>query len=672
MRQAQTIRRLAAVWLLLALGSGCGGTDSDEPPVVELDAPLLIQPAADATVLDSAAVVFRWRSVAEADSYRLRIGRDSALQVLDTVLLDVDTSLTVPLLPAVHWWSVQALAGDFSGPWSESRSLVVESVPTEVGVPSLTAPPNGLDQATAEALCFRWTIASTGAPSEFQLSTDAQFQLQDTSLTVAGGALCLELPLGLHFWRVRHVPRVGEPGSWSESRYLLIQAPATPSLLEPHSGTVVEGGVLDLSWSDVEEAASYQVELGRRPDFLSGDNLLHTCPTTTLQLAVDEALAGSWFWRVRGRNSNGVAGYWSTPRLVHVGEATILPKVQVDSPDLQLYGVVIDTLHSFSILELRLSARPAPEDGSTIDQLCWALDDTTHWTCSEAAAQSIRFTPEILSAGMHRLFVRATSTTGVSSMLVFPECLASEGAAVPIWSVRGLEGGLLVVDDNPSSSPNDEQWMRDALQQAGHAPGSFTYWPLDDEWLPGAETLLQILDSFHTVLWWSERQTQLEALCEVLEAYYTGGGHMLISSGDIGAVDNNGQPYLFPGLCLPIAEATNARSRILPAEDHPVLPVDSHSTDYPVLHLLQPTSMQGPGAGSLRFGILPGEDAEVLYYVPADPDNPVAYPLANVGLRQVDPGDSQHARLIYLSFSFHHIDLLSEFLDAALEDMGTP
>jgi hypothetical protein len=88
-------------------------------------------------------------------------------------------------------------------------------------------------------------------------------------------------------------------------------APSAPALVAPSSGATVTLPVT-LDWSDVTAAASYQVQVDDSSTFSSP--LVVDQSTTASQLTVSSLAARQHWWRVRGINSAGTAGAWSSVR----------------------------------------------------------------------------------------------------------------------------------------------------------------------------------------------------------------------------------------------------------------------------------------------------------------------------------------------------------------------
>src|SRR5262249_7721316 len=106
-------------------------------------------------------------------------------------------------------------------------------------------------------------------------------------------------------------------GSASQSASLTVTAggqpptPGTPSLLSPANGAQ-PAQPITLDWSDAANAASYEIQIDDNNNFTAP--LVRSLTSTASQTTVTGLPTVQLFWRVRGRNSAGVAGNWSAVR----------------------------------------------------------------------------------------------------------------------------------------------------------------------------------------------------------------------------------------------------------------------------------------------------------------------------------------------------------------------
>jgi predicted phage tail protein len=90
-----------------------------------------------------------------------------------------------------------------------------------------------------------------------------------------------------------------------------LAAPAAPSLVSPASGSTVSLPIA-LDWTDVSAAATYQLQIDDSSGFSAPRVVDQT--VTSSQFTVSSLATQQHWWRVRGINSTGTAGAWSSVR----------------------------------------------------------------------------------------------------------------------------------------------------------------------------------------------------------------------------------------------------------------------------------------------------------------------------------------------------------------------
>jgi hypothetical protein len=102
--------------------------------------------------------------------------------------------------------------------------------------------------------------------------------------------------------------------------------PVAPTLLAPANGATVSLP-LTLDWNDVTNAASYQIQVDDSSSFSSPFTINTT--TTASQHTTSSLSSRQYWWRVRGRNSAGTAGSWSSTRSFTVQTSTTAPALSL-------------------------------------------------------------------------------------------------------------------------------------------------------------------------------------------------------------------------------------------------------------------------------------------------------------------------------------------------------
>jgi hypothetical protein len=128
-----------------------------------------------------------------------------------------------------------------------------------------------------------------------------------------------------YYWRVRGRNAMGT-GPWSEIRSFTtpVGIPTAPTLLTPAAfATGVPANSPTLSWSAVQGAASYRVQVSLAPDFTT----LVSNDTTTATSRTLGNLVGfaDYYWRVNAKNSGGTSAYATTRRFTTGEPVALLP-----------------------------------------------------------------------------------------------------------------------------------------------------------------------------------------------------------------------------------------------------------------------------------------------------------------------------------------------------------
>ncbi|HEY1205179.1 MAG: TlpA disulfide reductase family protein [Bryobacteraceae bacterium] len=92
---------------------------------------------------------------------------------------------------------------------------------------------------------------------------------------------------------------------------------AAPVPVAPSYGAAVAGNASnEFSWSSVEGAASYTIEVAGSSQFDTPAAISRTVPMPGV--TIDPLAKGTFWWRVRANDVKGSPGNWSTPRLLRV------------------------------------------------------------------------------------------------------------------------------------------------------------------------------------------------------------------------------------------------------------------------------------------------------------------------------------------------------------------
>jgi M6 family metalloprotease-like protein len=261
--------------------------------------------------------------------------------VIDTAGSNYDTVLAVFLgsepFGISNWCNDDLVAGQQTTSRIQFLTQVGQTYLIQVGSYSDNVAPNALMQLNLSFLplppsppqmvpvngalssvlrpTLNWAAVSGATGYEIQIDTESSFTNAPTFRTTATRfAAPMDLIFPSYYWRVRTL-RNTEVGDFSLPNLLNI-APNPPPA--PIRG-VVTIAAPNLRWASVTYATMYEVQVSRVPTFTS---LIYgfsniTEPTFALPALQD----GLYYWRVRGRYTNGTWGPWSViePLVVNVG-----------------------------------------------------------------------------------------------------------------------------------------------------------------------------------------------------------------------------------------------------------------------------------------------------------------------------------------------------------------
>ncbi len=186
------------------------------------------------------------------------------------------------------------------------------------------------------------------------------------------------LPSGTLYWRVKATAS-GTESPWASASFTR-NAMAAPAPLSPADNATLPQpqSPPQLTWSAVNGATSYEVEVGLDPGFVGAES--YTTKTTSISAARPHS-PNEWFWRVRGVLSGGQATNWSAQRSYTVGG---LAQPTVVSPANSPQSVVNDVVLEWSSVpgaeeyEFRIST-----DRNFNDDVITGKTAATRWSPEE-------------------------------------------------------------------------------------------------------------------------------------------------------------------------------------------------------------------------------------------------------------------------------------------------
>jgi hypothetical protein len=198
----------------------------------------------------------------------------------------------------------------------------ISAPPAVPGAPAATGPPSGASVTEPVALSWQPPAGTPGVSYQWQVSTRPGFAApvltattspKVTSTTLSG------LAAGTYYWRVQSVSFPPEPyfplfGNWSPTRSVTITGeapgtPGTPALTAPATGSEFHPEeTFPLTWTTVQGAVSYRLQMANRPTFAPGTLLVDVPESGTEAHAPLFGFQTPLYVRVFGVAANGTLG----------------------------------------------------------------------------------------------------------------------------------------------------------------------------------------------------------------------------------------------------------------------------------------------------------------------------------------------------------------------------
>ncbi|MEM1127032.1 MAG: T9SS type A sorting domain-containing protein [Bacteroidota bacterium] len=292
-------------------------------------------------------VTLEWSEVSGATGYAVVIGTASDPFAGGSLIITGSTELTQSLeLGTTYYWAVRAQLSSGTGAYSSVFSFTTVSTlfPPD-DAPELVAPLDGADEVETDVQ-FKWMAVSNAVGYDLQISDDPDFPSASTRQEVTRelNKLVDSLPSGTQlYWRVRGRNAAGG-GPWSTASFTTrLEAPtASPALLTPSADASVSVPVT-LTWSAVDQAATYQLQVSAGSSFPDNGNTttFSDLTDTTFVLSSFPADVFSYYWRVRAVNSAG-SGPDSEARRFFVVFPTDLEAPVLVAPENEALDVSVD------------------------------------------------------------------------------------------------------------------------------------------------------------------------------------------------------------------------------------------------------------------------------------------------------------------------------------------
>lgn len=193
--------------------------------------------------------------------------------------------------------------------------------PPVPGPPTAVAPPPGASVTEPVALSWQPPAKPRALHFQWQVSTDPSFRTLALTATTAANVTSTTLSGladGTYYWRVQSVSFPPFPyfplfGSWTPTSSLTITGqapgtPGTPTVTSPDGTEFHPEESFPLTWSTVQGAASYHLQMASTPTFAPGTLLVDVPVSTTTAHAPLIDRQTPLFVRVFGVAANGTLG----------------------------------------------------------------------------------------------------------------------------------------------------------------------------------------------------------------------------------------------------------------------------------------------------------------------------------------------------------------------------
>lgn len=250
-------------------------------------------------------LVLQWSTVPGASSYRIQVSTASTFTtVLHNSVVTGDTfSLTGLANKTKYYWRVSARASSGDSSVYPTTAWSFTTIVDTPAIPVLGSPADGAKSQPVPPT-LAWTAATDAAQYHLQVALDSQFQAivyNDSSLTGVSKQVAGLVANSRYFWRVRS-RNLAAPSEFS-AVWSFTTRPAAPAVVTPaNGGTNIAVSPL-LSWTPVDGAVSYRVQLSAATGF--SPLLIDAVVTADTVRAGPLANKTKYYWRVSARNANG-------------------------------------------------------------------------------------------------------------------------------------------------------------------------------------------------------------------------------------------------------------------------------------------------------------------------------------------------------------------------------
>ncbi len=181
------------------------------------------------------------------------------------------------------------------------------------GLPALATPSNGATGVTLAAV-LDWSDVTGGAAYDVEVATDAAFTnvvAGATGLTASTWTVTPPLATSTtYYWRVRANNSCGGTSAWTAASSFTTRGCVTlaaPTLASPANGATGVAASAVLDWSDVPNAATYQVDVATDAAFTNVVASATGLTASTWTVTPSLSNVTTYYWRARAADSCGTS-----------------------------------------------------------------------------------------------------------------------------------------------------------------------------------------------------------------------------------------------------------------------------------------------------------------------------------------------------------------------------
>lgn len=303
---------------------------SDSKKFTTVASPTLTRPFNSDFLGDQAELDLQWESMGNGIRYQVMMDTTELFNSPLLIDTEVDTNALSQedlLFRPLYYWKVRAMTADDTSEWSETWKFTVLH-------PRLNLPQNNRTNISLEITSLNWNSIDGTDGYILQLDSFSDFRNPEEFTDTVSNSFFhyfFEKPEILtfqtkYYWRVK-LYHAKDTSDWSDVWNFTTLPRRAPVQVSPVDSAIDIAVIATLTWEAYSGAASYAVEYSKDPSFSTPTKTTSTA--TNLKLTLEPSTR--YYWRVRGRNSDGNEFYDWSEEWTFVTDAG-LPVVSLISP----------------------------------------------------------------------------------------------------------------------------------------------------------------------------------------------------------------------------------------------------------------------------------------------------------------------------------------------------